>query len=196
MTLQTLIGFAAVFVGLLGYIPYYRDTLRGTTKPHPFTWLGFGCLNAISFFAQISRGGGAGAWTTAVSAVCIFGVFALALNKGEKDITTFDWICFGGTVLSILLWVITKEPLVAVIIVTIADILAFAPTFRKGYLRPDEETAIHYALSTLKYLLSLFALTAFNLTTFLFPLSVAIVNFCFVLLLLIRRGQLKKLLYE
>ncbi len=190
---HVILGLAAIFIGLIGYLPYYRDIFRGTTKPHLFTWLGFGLLNAVSFFTQIAKGGGAGAWTSAVSAVCIFGIAMLAVKRGERGLTKFDWVCFGGTLAAIVLWLLTKEPLGAVIVITLADVLAFAPTYRKGYLRPNGETATLYVLSTLKYGLSLLALASFNLTTALFPAVVAVINAGFVLLLLVRRDQLKVL---
>lgn len=184
---HVLLGFAAVVIGGAGYIPYYRDIFRGTTKPHPFTWLGFSIPNGIAFAAQIVSGGGPGAWVSAITCVATFGIAAIAFKRGEKDITVFDWACFGGSLLGILLWKLTSDPLSAVVIVTIADLFAFAPTFRKGFLRPQEETATLFAISTFKYMLSLFALVTFNLTTALFPVAMAAANAAIVLMLLARR---------
>lgn len=181
------LGLLAVGIGLVGYVPYYRDIFRGTTKPHPFSWLGFGLLNGLVFFAQIAKGGGAGAWTTAVSAVAIGGIVVLAFQRGEKNITVFDWICFAGAIAGAMLWLVTNDPLNAVMVITIADLLAFAPTFRKSYLRPHEETLTLFALSTAKYGISVCALTQINWTTALFPAVLALANGAIVGLILIRR---------
>lgn len=187
---HTLLGFLAVGIGIVGYIPYYRDIYRGTTKPHPFTWIGFGLLNAITFVAQVVTGGGPGAWVTAITTVATFGIAILAFRQGEKKITLFDWICFGGALIGIVLWKMTSDPFSAVVIVTAADLLAFAPTFRKVFLKPNEETASLYFMSILKYGISLFALTTFNLTTAFFPVAITIANAAIVVLILIRRSQL------
>ena len=184
---HVVLGLIASAIGAIGYVPYYRDIFRGTTKPHPFTWLGFSIPNGITFFAQIVSGAGAGAWVSAITAVGTGGIAVLAFRRGEKDITVFDWICFAGALLGIVLWRLTNNPLSAVVIVTIADLLAFAPTFRKGFLRPYEETTTLFAISTLKYALSLFALVTFNLTTSLFPIAMAAANAAIVLMLLARR---------
>src|SRR3989344_6269281 len=90
------LGIIAAAVGLLGYFYYYRDIFRGKTTPHLFSWLSFGLLNAITFFAQVVKGGGPGAWVTGVSTITTFGIAFLAIRYGEKHITRFDWICFGG----------------------------------------------------------------------------------------------------
>jgi hypothetical protein len=187
---HAILGIVAVIIGLIGYIPYYRDIFRHKTKPHPFTWLGFGILNGITFVAQVVTGGGPGAWVTAITTVATLGIAGLAFIRGEKRINVFDWICFIGALLGIVLWKLTSNPFLAVLIVTAADLLAFAPTYRKGFLRPQEETITLYGVSVIKYGVSLFALSVFNLTTAFFPIAIIIANVAMVLLLWMRRAQL------
>lgn len=185
------LGALAVIIGIIGYVPYYRDIFRGTTKPHPFTWVGFALVNGITFVAQVITGAGPGAWVSAVTTLATLGIAALAFGKGEKDITRFDWVCFGGALLGILLWRLTSDPLAAVITVTAVDLLSFAPTFRKAYLRPGEETAALYLVSVLKYGVSLFALASFNLTTAFFPVAITLANAAIAALIIVRRQQLR-----
>ncbi len=187
---KIILGILAVVIGLISYVPYYRDILRGTTKPHPFSWFAFSLLMGITFFAQVFTGAGPGAWVTGISAVAVLGIALLSVLKGHREITTFDWFCFAGALLGIILWRATDDPLAAVVIVTITDVVAFAPTYRKAYLRPNEETASLFAFSAAKYLVSLFALSTFNLTTALFPVSLVISNALFVALLVFRRRSL------
>lgn len=186
---HVVLGLVAVIIGGLGYIPYYRDIFRGTTKPHPFTWLGFAILNAITFVVQVVTGGGPGAWVTGITTIATLGIATLSFTKGEKRITMFDWICFTGALIGIVLWKLTDSPLSAVVIVTIADLLAFAPTFRKAYLRPRQETATLYLMSVFKYGISLFALTTFTVTTTFFPIAITIANLAIVILLIGRRHK-------
>ena len=144
----------------------------------------------ITFFAQVFTGAGAGAWVTGISAVAVLGIALLSLSKGDKEVTIFDWICFSGAVLGIILWRATNDPLVAVIIVVIADTIAFMPTFRKAYIRPKEETMSLFVLSAAKYVVSLLALSTFSATTALFPAVLVASNLALVLLLIVRRRQL------
>ena len=189
---KVILGAIAAIIGIVGYIPYYRDILRGTTKPHPFSWIGFALLLGITFFAQVTTGAGSGAWVNGVSMIGVLGIAILSLAKGHRDISRFDWVCFLGALVGIVLWRITGNALTAVVIVTIVDMVAFAPTYRKAYLKPQEETASLFALSALKYVVSLCALASINLTTALFPVSLVVSNGGFVLMLFIRRRQLAK----
>lgn len=187
---KTILGIVAVVIGLISYVPYYRDILRGATKPHPFSWFAFALMLGITFFAQLVTGAGAGAWVNGVSAIAVFGIAVLSVLKGYREITTFDWFCFAGALLGIILWRVTNDPFTAVVIVTITDTIAFAPTFRKAYLKPHEETASLFAFSGAKYAVSLFALSIFNPTTALFPAVLVLSNLALVFLLIFRRRQL------
>ncbi len=189
--MKLLLASLATVIGFVGYAPYIRDTLRGTTKPHVFSWVAWGSIETIAFFAQLSAGGGAGAWFTGASALIVFFIAALAIRQKDTQIKPIDYVALSGSAIGIALWRITSNPLLAVISVGIADAAAFAPTFRKAYRKPNEETLFEYAASVLKWTLAIPALTSVNLTTVLYPASLVLTNSIFVLLVLWRRSSTK-----
>lgn len=186
-----IIGIVAVVISVFGYVPYFRDILSNKTKPHAFSWLVWAVLNAIAFAGQIHGNGGAGTWAVGLTAVALFAIFALSLIKGEKNIKRFDWLCLSGAALSLLLWFITNEPLLSIILITVIDAFGFLPTVRKAYAKPYQETLITYEINTIKYFLVVLALQNYTLITTLFPLAVAIMNGLFVAMLIIRRQQIQ-----
>lgn len=188
---HAIFGGLASIIGLLCYAPYFRDIARGTTKPHPFSWGIWGLLNGIAFFAQSAAGGGEGAWLSAIVSVLCFVIAFIAFRRGERRIVALDWWCLGGALAGIVLWRLTNDPLAAIVLVTLTDGIAAIPTFRKGYLYPDEETALTYALGALSYLLTLFAFRTLDLTTALYPVFIIIANAALVAMLLYRRRKIK-----
>lgn len=191
MDYKIVIGFTATLIAFLSYIPYFRDIFANKTKPHAFSWLIWGVLTAIGFFGQVSDGAGPGAWVTGFSAVICFVIFILGLVKGRTNIVFVDWVSLIGAGIALILWPLTNSPLLSVIFITIIDALGFFPTFRKSFAKPHEETLITYFFSGFKFLLSLFALSNFSIITALYPISLVVMNWAFILFLMIRRKRIK-----
>lgn len=180
----------AVAMTLAGYFYYFRDIFAGKTKPHAFTWLVWASLTAIAFAGQISDKGGAGAYITGVTAAISFLIFLLALLKGEKEITRSDWLSLAGAAAALLLWFLTNDPLLAIVLITAVDFLGFVPTIRKSIRKPHEETLISYVLAGLKFILAIIALENYSIVTVLYPASLVFANLLFVVLLLSRRKKI------
>src|SRR3989338_9631999 len=96
---KIVLGIIAIILGFVGYMPYFREMFLGKTRPHVFSWFVWGLLTGIAFFAQIAKGGGAGAWVTGFSAIICFCIAVLAFFYGEKQITKSDWFSFAGALL-------------------------------------------------------------------------------------------------
>jgi len=177
-------------LGLLSFVFYFKDIFRGLTKPHIFTWIVWTLLTGLTSLIQFSEGGGAGAWVAGVESLSCLGVALLAYSRGEKNITRVDWICFGGALLATGMWLLADQPLAAILLVIGADALGFAPTFRKSYWRPHEETVSMYTLSASHWIFSIIALQVLTLTTVLYPAVITMLDLTLVATLLIRRKQL------
>src|SRR3989338_2251804 len=87
-------------------------------------------------------------------------------------------------------FIITKQPLLSVLLSILIDAAGYVPTFRKSYYRPYEEATLLWFLNGLKFLLALFALTEFNLLSSIFPIYLIATNWSLFILILIRRKQI------
>ena len=181
----------AILVALVSYGLYIRSILRGETKPHIFTWLILGSIDAVVFAAQLVGGAGVGAYPLGVSILIASTVAVLSIKNGEKHITKMDVFFFTAALVSIGAWVVTKDPLSAVLILTVVNILGTAPTFRKSYVNPHEESLTAWAGDIVRFLLALIGLEVFSLTTALFPICIILTNAVLVGMILARRRKLK-----
>lgn len=192
MNYKIVFGLVALVVSFVGYIPYFRDIFKNKTKPHVFSWLTWSLIGGIVFFAQIIEGAGAGAWVVGLGSIICATIAILAIVKGEKTITKSDWLAFIGAILGLILWRLTSNPLLAIILVTITDALAFVPSFRKAYHKPFEETLITWFFSSSKFVLALVATESYSVATVLYPASLVLSNGSFGVMLLVRRKALRK----
>ncbi len=190
MGYRSILGVAATIIALISYIPYFRDIVAKKTKPHTFTWLIWGVLTGIAFVGQLAGHAGPGAWVTGFTAVVCIAIAGIAAIDGQRNIVPADWLALGGAAVALLVWFVTRGPLLSVILITIIDNIGFIPTLRKSYDRPFEETMSTFALSGFKWVLGLLALERLSVVTALFPLSIVVASWLFVVMLLVRRKQL------
>jgi len=190
MDLKVIIAIISVGMTIAGYAHYFRDIFAGKTKPHAYTWLVWASLTTIAFFGQISDNAGPGAWITAVTAATSFIIFGLALQRGEKEVTRSDKLFLGASLFAVVPWLLTDDPLISIILVTVIDFLGFLPTIRKSIHKPYEETLATYFLSGLKFVLAIIALENYTVVTWLYPASLVLANWAFIGLLIVRRKQI------
>jgi len=192
MSGKEILGLAAVLLTLAAYVPYFWSIFRRQTKPHIFSWIVGGIVNITACAAQLSRGGGAGAWTAGVTGLLCIIVVVLAVPRGEKNITRGDWAAFIGALSGVLLWYFTQNPLTAVILATLTDVLGLFPTFRKSYAKPHEEALSMWSLASLRSLLAVFALEHYSAVTVIYPASMIFLNGAVAVMLIWRRAVLRK----
>lgn len=190
MDYKILLGILTILIGLVSYSFYFRDIFKGKTKPDAFSWLIWGFLASIIFFAQIIKGGGAGAWVTALTAFMCLLIAITTFLRGDGRIKVIDAVSLSGAAVGIFLWKYTNDPLAAVILITTVDMVGFVPTFKKSFRNPYEETVITFSLNGLKFAVAFAALQSFNTVTWLYPAANVLMNGSLVTMLLLRRSAL------
>ena len=185
--MSILLGLLSIVISLVSYSFYIRDVLVGKTRPHVVTWLIWGFLNAAIFYQQVTHGADAGSWVTLVASIANFLIFALSLRHGEHRMTRLDVGCLALAAGALMLWWLDSDSSAAVVIAVSVFVIALVPTWRKSLANPYEETALTYALNSLKFLLAIFALGTISFTTAFYPFALFVTNGVFVLFLLIRR---------
>lgn len=191
MTFKELAGAVAVGLTLYAFLPYLRDTLRGSVRPHVFSWVIWGATTVVVFVAAVQSGGGLGAWVIGLSGTLTLCVAALAwIRRADVSITRLDWCFLLGAASSLPLWYVTSSPLWAVVVLTTVDLLGFGPTIRKAWAQPHSESMGFYAMFVLRNLLVLAALEQYSPATWLFPVSIAAACALLVALIGLRRRRL------
>jgi hypothetical protein len=92
-----------------------------------------------------------------------------------------------GALVSILLWIKTQNPLLAVELAVVIGALGFIPTFYKAFSKPQEETLATFFMNALKFIIAIFALTTFSPVTLLYPSAMVFMNISLGSLIAFRR---------
>jgi hypothetical protein len=156
--LRQICGALAGLIGVGAYLMYIRGIFCNGEKPHLFSWFLWGVMTLIIWYVQYLHGAGPGAWMTFVTAVFCLIIAGCACLYGEKRITQSDWVALLLGFTAIPLWYFTKNPLFAVILLTVIDMIGLYPTIRKALLNPWQENLPFTAVTSVKYALGIAAI--------------------------------------
>ena len=170
---KELLAAAAIVLTFVAFGPYVRSIRAGQTKPHAFSWIVWGLGTFVVFLAQLADRGGSGAWPTGVSGIITAYIAVLAYRgRSDTSITKVDWVFLAIAVAALPFWLLSSNPLVAVVLLTGMDLAGFVPTFRFAFLNPHEEHIGFYSLGALRNTVAIAALEHYSWTTVLFPAAV------------------------
>lgn len=187
-----LLGASAAVISVISYFIYLYSIYRGQTKPHGFTWFIWGVINIVAFAAVLVSGGSSGGWVLGINILGCFTIAGIAFYQKRVDYDRMDWLALGGAFLAIFFWWLTDNPLYAVILVSLSDTIAIIPSLRKAYRLPFEENANSFIFGVSYYILALFALETFSLTTSLYHFAIIAADLAIVGIVLVRRKQLSE----
>jgi len=178
--IKVFIAIVASILAFVGNISYLKDIFRGTVVPHPYTWFIWSIVSMTTFFGGLAKGAGIGALPTGIAEGFTILIFLFSLRylfKGKAGhIRKIDNYFLAIALLGIIPWVLTKDPTISVIIVVLIDVVAFIPTLRKMWVRPETEKPLLYEMNVARHILTLFSLGSYNVATMLHSIAMICTN--------------------
>src|SRR5215475_1319067 len=101
----SILGLLFGVVGIADTIPYVRDTIRGSTKPHRGTWLIWGVLGIIVCLSQRADGASWSLIMAAAQAVPTSIIFVLSIRRGEGGLTPADLVMIALACGGVIGWI-------------------------------------------------------------------------------------------
>lgn len=169
MSILPVAGTIAGIITLVAYYPYIRDIFKGTTKPVRATWFIWSVLSVIALTSQIASGG---RWSVVMTVAQMLGVttvFILSIKRGYGGLGKKEIISLIVAALGLGLWVVTNQPLLALLCVVIVDAAGSWLTVFKAYKDPGSETLSTWIMDCISSIFALVAIGSLNYTLMLYP---------------------------
>jgi hypothetical protein len=172
------------------FLPYLRDVLRGTTRPHRGTWLIWCLLSVIVLASQRADGG---RWSLLlVAAQCVGTVvtLSLAIPRGVGGAARADLALLAVAGAGVAGWYVAGDPTIATLGVVVADTAAVLMMLPKTYRDPRSETLSAYWLSTASVLFAAVSVGSLNVSLLLYPAYLTVADSIVIGIIMLRRRQL------
>ena len=190
ITLAPVFGVLAGVVGVVDTVPYVRDIVRGTTRPHRGTWFIWGMLAIVVCVSQRADGASWSLVMAGTQAVLTTFIFVLAIRRGEGGLSAIDGLLIAIAAGGMAAWVVVDEPLIATACVIAADLIAAAMMVPKVHRDPGSETLMTFALAGAGGALAVGAVGAADVSLLCYPVYYCLVHWALALLIHHRRVAL------
>lgn len=165
-------------VSFWGGLSYLRDTVRGRIKPNRITflmWATAPLIGAAAAYAEGVRWAVLPVFMAGFTPLLIFLATFVNPNAYWK-LGIFDYACGAFSLLALILWGITREPIVALVFALASDGFALIPTLVKSWQHPKTESGLAYGASLFNALTSFFAIQSWVFAAYAFPIYLVLQN--------------------
>jgi hypothetical protein len=185
-----ILGTLAGVLQVVSCVPYVRDILRGSTRPHRGTWVIWCALALIVLASQWADGG---RWSLLLVVAQFAGtavILTLAVRRGVGGASRTDLALLAVAAAGLVGWYLAGDPTIATACVVLADSIAVVMMLPKTYADPYSETLSAYVLSTCSVLLAAAAVGSLNAGLLLYPAYLTTADSILIVLMVVRRRQL------
>lgn len=173
------ISYITIPIGLIGIYLYIKEIILGKTRPNIVTWIFWSIAPLVGVF--INYKSGVSISLLASTFIAGFGpllvvLFSIFNKNSYYIITKFDILCGILSVLSIILWITTKNVILSLSFAIFADFTAGLPTIIKSWTHSDTESHAPYSIGILNQIITFLVITDFSYINTAFPIYFVIAN--------------------
>lgn len=191
--IKSILGMIAGLIALLAYIVYVISIFRGKSKPNRATWWIWAFMGLVLALSYKFSGANNTVWVPYIEFLGPFSIALLSIKYGEGGLKNkTDLICLFGAIISIVLWIIFNNPVIALVTNLVVDSFAIVPTIKKSYLRPEGEDFWAWFGTGLADTLNMFAVERFTFAVLLYPIYMLISDLIIIFILLLKKKGIIK----
>jgi len=190
---KVVLGVVAGVIAFLAYIVYIVSIFRGRSKPNRVTWWIWAFMGLVLALSYQFSGAVNTIWVPYVEFLGPFSIALLSIKYGEGGLTNkTDLFSFLGAVISIILWIIFDNPVIALVTSLAVDSFAIIPTIKKSYLRPEGEDFWAWFGTGLADSLNMFAGEKFTFAILVYPIYMLVSDLIIIFILLLKKKDIMR----
>lgn len=182
--------YVGTAIGAMGTAVYLRDTLRGTTKPNRVTWLLWAFAPLLAATVEFRDGVGLRALPTFMIGFMPLLVFIGSFHNPASvwKVRRIDYACGLMSVVGSVVWLVTRNGVLAISAAIAADFLAGLPTVMKSWTHPETETVHSYIGAVISMAIVLLTITHWTFEVAAFPVFIVCMGSVMVVLVGLEPG--------
>ena len=157
---------------MISYIVYIIAILQGRAKPHRTTRFCTAIITVLAMISLFVQGSPSALWLSIVFSVGSLIIFILSIWRGMGGWAKEDIFCLVISILGIIFWKSTSNPVYGLAFFIGADFVGQIPMLIKTYRLPKTEVWMFYFLDVVAAVCTIFAAPQWTIQELLYPLYV------------------------
>lgn len=155
MKLDIVLAIFTSFLHIIGYIVYNYQVMRGSSKPNTATWFLWSLITILNFTSyNIASGDWVKSLLPTIGALMVITTFLLILFRGKfSKLNKFDNLALVAGLISVLVWWQFNSAVYANLILQIAILIGFVPTYLGVLRNPKNEKPLPWLIWSAVYVL-------------------------------------------
>lgn len=178
MTFPQILGLLSGVLLISGYAPYIYEVAKKKTVPSRVSWFIWSLATAIILFSVFETGTTEAIWVPIADAVGCFLIFVLSLRYGMGGWTRTDKISLAICAASLLVWWLTGNAFIALVMDLGIYVSGYLPTIKKALVDPARESRTAWTIFFAGVLLNLLTVvigTDTGIAVWLYPVTLVVV---------------------
>lgn len=181
--MQTLFILISSVLALISPLIYSRAIIKGEAKPHRTTRLVLLIITALTTASLFAQNNHVAIYLAAVSTLQSILIFILSLKRGMGGWAKSDIVCLLVATIGVILWQVTKNPVIALYFAIGADFTGMIPALIKTYKFPHTEIWSFFLLDVFAAGFSLLAVRVWTVEQYAYPIYIMLINLFMVILI-------------
>lgn len=184
--------YIGVLINLILSIWYIRTIFVSGTRPNLVSWFIWMLAPFIGTFLALKAGAGfsvLGIFMSGFTPLLVI-IFCLIKKNAFWKINSFDIICGLFSIISLIIYVLTKNLSISILFAIVSDGLAAVPTIIKSWKSPESESASVYLGGIINNILALLIIKNWIFSIYSFNIYFILLN-----IIIISSIYRKKVLY-
>jgi hypothetical protein len=124
-----------------------------------------------------------------VTAVVCLLLCLMSFWRGERAFPWYEWAFLLAAAMIFMFYLLSRQPTIAAVLAATVNVFGFGPTLTKAWRRPHSDSVTTFALNSLKYVPSFFAMDNLSLATCVMPVALVVANAAVALIIYVRRAH-------
>jgi hypothetical protein len=182
--MNLIILITTLIIQSLSTVYYIWQIILGKVAPQRVGWLIWTILGAMYLFSGLELNAGLATYFLLQQFLSPLCVFLFSIKYGKGGFTKLDFICLLLSIVGIILWRVSSQPIIGVLLACFSDSIGAFVIGKAAISKPEQEKLLPWSVTIITVIITLVISNDSSLVSLISTIYIGIVNLSIILAIL------------